>query len=29
MEHLDYKLAVMLCFCGNTEGLKALTGVFL
>lgn len=29
MEHLDYKLAKMFCFCGNTEGLKALTVVLL
>lgn len=29
MEHLDYKLAIMFSFCGNTEGLKALTVVVL
>lgn len=29
MEDLDYKLAIMFCFCGNTEGLKALTVVVL
>lgn len=25
MEHLDYKLAIMLCFCCNTKDQKALT----